>query len=70
MTDDTSERLRRLESHVAHLERHVEELNDVIVEQGKLVERLKKELQRQSGALRSLELDRIKSHNPPPPHYQ
>ncbi len=70
MNDETSERLQRLESTVAHLERQLDELNDVVVEQGKLLDRLKKELQRQSSTVRSIELDRIKANNPRPPHYE
>lgn len=70
MKDETSERLRRIEAHLAHLEHQVEQLNEVVIEQGKLVERLKKEVQRQSNAMQTLELERIKANNPKPPHYQ
>jgi hypothetical protein len=42
----------------------------VIVEQGKVIERLKKEAQRQGSAMQTLELERIKSNNAKPPHYQ
>ena len=69
MHDEISERLQRLESHVTHLERQVEQLNEVVIGQSKLIDRLKKEVQRQSAILKSLELDRIKSNNPKPPHY-
>lgn len=54
---------------MAHLEYQVEQLNEVLVDQGKLIERLKKEVQRQSGMLQSFELDQIKSNNPRPPHH-
>ena len=63
-------RLEKLEAHVAHLEHHVEQLNDVIVDQAKVMERLRKEVQRQSGTLEAIELDRIKANNSKPPHYQ
>ena len=33
MNDETSERFARLESHIAHLEHQVEELNGVVIEQ-------------------------------------
>lgn len=59
-----------IESHIAHLEHQVEQLNAVIIEQGKLLERLKKEVQRQSSAMEALELERMKSNNPRPPHHQ
>jgi SlyX protein len=62
--------LEKLELHLAHLEHQVEQLNDVVVEQGKWLERLKKEVQRQSNAMQTLELERIKGNNQKPPHYQ
>jgi hypothetical protein len=40
-----------------------------VIEQGKLLERLKKEVQRQSRAMETLELERIKSNNVKPPHH-
>jgi SlyX protein len=70
MSDEVSNRLAKIESHVAHLEHQVEQLNGVIIEQGKLIERLKKEVQRQSTAMETLELERIRSNNPKPPHHQ
>jgi SlyX protein len=70
MTDESSQRIDRLESHLAHLEHQVEQLNGVVIEQGKLLDRLSKETQRQSGAMRTLELERMKSNVQKPPHYQ
>ena len=70
MPNEYSLRIEKLESHVAHLEHQVEQLNDVIVEQGKVLDRLKKEIQRQSNSLQTLELERIKSNVQKPPHYQ
>jgi uncharacterized coiled-coil protein SlyX len=70
MNDDASERLGKIETHVAHLERQVEELNGVIIEQGKLLDRLKKEVQKQSSAMQTMELERIKGNVQKPPHYQ
>jgi uncharacterized coiled-coil protein SlyX len=69
MNNETSERLQKLESHVAHLEHQVEQLNDVIVDQGKLIDRLRREVQRQSEILQTAELERIKANNPRPPHH-
>jgi uncharacterized coiled-coil protein SlyX len=51
MPDENSQRIYKLESHLAHLEHQVEQLNEVVIEQGKLLERLKKETQRQSGIM-------------------
>lgn len=70
MNDETSQRLERLEAHMAHLERQVEQLNDVLIEQGRDVEQLKKLVQRQASTMETLELERIKCNNPKPPHYQ
>ena len=70
MADEMAQRLEKLETHFAHLEHQVEELNTVVVEQVKLLGRLKKEVQRQSSAMETLELERIKANNQKPPHYQ
>jgi len=70
MEDPNSQRMDRLESHLAHLDHQVEQLNGVVIEQGKLLERLRKEIQRQSSAMQTLELERVKSNVQRPPHYQ
>jgi uncharacterized coiled-coil protein SlyX len=70
MSDETSQRFEKLEANIAHLEHQVEQLNEVLIEQSKLVERLKKEVQRQSATMETIELERIKSNNAKPPHYQ
>jgi SlyX protein len=69
MPDEMSRQIEKLESNLAHLEHQVEQLNGVVIEQGKLLERLKKEVQRQSSAMETLELERIKSNNIRPPHH-
>jgi SlyX protein len=70
MADEDSRRIDRLESCLAHLEHQVEQLNSVVIEQGKLLDRLRKETHRQSTAMQTLELERIKSNVQKPPHYQ
>jgi uncharacterized coiled-coil protein SlyX len=70
MNEEISVRLGQIETHLAHLEHQVEQMNGVIMAQDKLLERLKKEIQRQSTAMESLELERIKANNTKPPHYQ
>ncbi len=70
MTNEISQRLARIETHVAHLEHQVEQLNGVLIEQGRLVEQLKRQAQRQSATLEAIELERIKATNAKPPHYQ
>ncbi len=70
MADENFGRIEKLETHLAHLEHQVEQLNEVVTGQGNLLERLKKEVQRQSSAMETLELERIKANNPRPPHHQ
>ena len=70
MSEDLSKRLDDIEAHIAHLEHQVEQLNEVVIAQGKLIDRLSKEVQLQSSSMKTLELERIKSNNPKPPHYQ
>jgi uncharacterized coiled-coil protein SlyX len=70
MSDEITQRFEKLEANIAHLEHQVEQLNEVLVDQSKLVERLKKEVQRQSATMETMELERIKSNNTKPPHYQ
>lgn len=69
MNDHFSERFARLESHLAHLEHQVEQLNEVVIEQGKIIDRLVKQVQVQSRTLETVELERAKANNPKPPHY-
>ena len=70
MADENPRRMERLEANLAHLEHQVELMNSVVIEQGKLLERLKKEVQRQFTAMQTLELERIQSNHQKPPHYQ
>lgn len=70
MADEDSSRIEKLELNIAHLEHQVEQLNGVVIEQGKLLERLRREVQRQSSAMQTLELERIKANQQKPPHYQ
>ncbi len=41
----------------------------MVTGQDKLLERLKKEVQRQSSAMETIELEHIKANNPKPPHH-
>lgn len=68
--NDHAERIEKLESHVAHLERQIDELNGVIVLQSQELDRVKKQLGRVSHSLENAELERIKSVDTKPPHYQ
>ena len=70
MPESIDERLVKLESNVAHLERLCEQLNGVVVEQGKLLARLQAQQKQVAATLESQELERISANNARPPHYQ
>lgn len=67
---DAAERLEKIETHLAHLERQYEELNQVVIEQGRVLARLQKESAKVSETVQTMEMERIRSTNPKPPHYQ
>jgi len=69
MEADLEQRLARIEAHLAHVERQNDELNGVVIEQGKLLKKLQTQVRRISDSVETAELDRIKSTNPKPPHY-
>ena len=62
-------RLEKLESSLAHMERVYEELNKVVIEQGRVLSRMQSQQKQVSESLQSIELERIHSTNPKPPHY-
>ena len=70
MNDEVAARFTHLESVVAQLEHLTEQLNAVVIEQARQMEQLKKQVQRQSQTLETMELERVKSTNAKPPHYQ
>ncbi len=70
MSDKAAESIQQLESHMAELERQVEQLNEVVVEQSRDLEKLKGQLRRISETVENQELQRIKDTNAKPPHYQ
>ena len=62
------ERLQRVEIHLAHLERQAEELNGVIIEQGKQITRLQTLVNRLTETVEQAEGDRIRATSTRPPH--
>jgi uncharacterized coiled-coil protein SlyX len=68
--NDQTERIEKLEAHVAHLERQIDQLNEVVIQQSQELDRLKKQVGRVSQSLENAELERIKSVDTKPPHYQ
>lgn len=69
MSDD-AQRLEKIESNLSHLERQYEELNQVVIEQARIITRLQKEHTKVSTAVQTMEIDRISANNTKPPHYQ
>jgi len=67
---DFQRRLERIEAHLAHVERLHDELNEVVIEQAKLLKKLQSHVRRVSNAVETAELERIRATNPKPPHYQ
>lgn len=65
---DWDGRLEQAESVLAHVERQVDELNRVVIEQGKRLQRLERLLEGLVAQQQREELERIQGHNPPPPH--
>jgi uncharacterized coiled-coil protein SlyX len=61
--------LERAEAAVAHLERQYDELNAVVIVQGREIERLRRALERLGETLETQELDRVRSTQTKPPHY-
>ena len=70
MKNTNESRLDRLESHLSHIEKQVEELNGVIINQARDIKRLQTITQRLRDSVETTEVERMKSTNPKPPHYQ
>ena len=70
MKAPTTARLKKIEEHLAHLERQFDELNAVVIEQSRLLKTLQTFQQKLSRTVETIELERIRSTNPKPPHYQ
>ena len=62
--------LEKIEAHLAHLEKQYDELNKVVIEQGRILDRLQKENTKVSNTVQAMELERVRANNPKPPHYQ
>ena len=70
MKNTSESRLDLLESHLSHIEKQVEELNGVIINQARDIKRLHTITQRLRDSVETTEVERIKFTNPKPPHYQ
>lgn len=67
--ESLNSRLEQAEAALAHLERNFDELNSVVIAQGRTIARLQKQLETLGETLRGQDLDRIQPHNQKPPHY-
>ena len=65
---DPEERLVRVETLIAELERMVEALNRAVMEQGNALRRLHSQQTKVTSTVENLELERIRSTNSKPPH--
>lgn len=70
MDNETKARLEKIESHISHLEHLCDQLNGVVSEQSREITRLQGLSQKISQTVETIELERIKSNNAKPPHYQ
>ncbi len=62
--------MNALEVKIAHLEYLFEQLNTVVIDQGKRIGRLEGEIRGVSNSVQEIELERVRSTNVKPPHYQ
>jgi len=62
------DRIQKLESAVAHLERLYDQLNQVVIEQERVIRRIQSQQTRLGTSLDDIELERIHASNPKPPH--
>jgi uncharacterized coiled-coil protein SlyX len=67
---ELADRLQKIESHLMHLEHAYEQLNQVVLQQGRELDKITSQQQRVSQTLEAMELERIKATNVKPPHYQ
>ncbi|WP_083808966.1 SlyX family protein [Pedosphaera parvula] len=69
MDNELAERLEKIEMHLAHLEHQYDQLNQVVLDQGRRLAKMQSLQQKLSDSVETIELERIKSTNPKPPHY-
>ena len=59
----------KIESNLAELERLYDQLNQVVIAQGKALNRMRQMQEQISDTVETIEMDRVKSTNAKPPHY-
>ena len=70
MDKELAARMEKIESHLAHLEHQYDQLNQVVLEQARQLAKVQVLQQKISQTVESIEMERIKSTNAKPPHYQ
>lgn len=65
---ELKEQILKLEMSLAHVEKRYDELNEVVIEQGKLIHRLQGQLRRVTESVEREEVERIRANNQKPPH--
>jgi uncharacterized coiled-coil protein SlyX len=63
------DRLEKIESQLAHMERLYDELNKIVTEQDKTIRSLNLLCRRLSDSLKGMETDRVRETTSKPPHY-
>jgi SlyX protein len=72
MTDTLEDRLIALECRLAHHERMAEEISDVMISQGQMIDVMAAEIRRLRSRMGEIEAggsQRLPQDEPPPPHY-
>ncbi len=69
MSDSHDQKLEKLETQIAFLEHTVEQVNAVVVEQGKQMARLQAQVRKLTDSIEAQESERIRATNSKPPHY-
>jgi uncharacterized coiled-coil protein SlyX len=69
MDQELAQRLEKLETSLAHLEHQYDQLNQVVLDQSRQLTKMQALQQKISETIETIEIDRIKSTNPKPPHY-
>ena len=62
--------METLEIKIAHLEYLCDQLNLVIIDQGKRIARLENQVRGVTSSVQEIEMERVRNTNLKPPHYQ
>ncbi len=64
------DRILESETSLAHLQRRCDVLNEVVIEQGKMIHRLQAQMKSLTDSIEREEMERIRSNITKPPHGQ